>query len=102
MVLNANGLSKITKDLLDNWIAPVFIVVVAAVALTFLFKREFRNLATFLIIAAVVGAMIFFGDMLFGKNGTFSKLAKDSAQTINTIAPIWLGQIKLTFLNFFG
>lgn len=98
-MFNAGGISTLMTQLLDNWIAPAFIFIVAAISLTFLFKRQFRELATFAIIAAVAGAMIFFGIELFGKNGTFSTLAKDGAQTINTITPVWLTHAKTMFIG---
>lgn len=94
-MFNASGITTLMNQLLDGWIGPAFIFIVAAVSLTFLFKRQFRELATFAIIAAIAGAMIFFGMELFGKSGTFSTLAKDGAQTINTITPSWISQIKL-------
>lgn len=85
-VFNA-GIKTITDDFMNNWIGPVFLLIVAAISITFLINRQFRQLAIFLVIAAIVGAAVFFGSALFGKDGTFSKFAKNKASTINTVVP---------------
>lgn len=86
-VINAQGLAGTTENLLSNWVAPVFILVVGAMSLYFLFNREIRKLLVFFAIAALVGALIFFADDIFGQNGSMSKFVKEEAVKINTILP---------------
>ena len=66
------GLGDMQKDIIKGWIGPVFILIVAVVAILFVKEREFRKLAAFLGIAAIVGIIIFAGDQLFGDKGKIS------------------------------
>lgn len=87
LIYNAAGISGVTDSFLNDWVSPIFILVVAATALYFLFNREIRKLLVFLGIAAIVGALVFFGEDMFGKNGSMSKTINKEAQKINTIMP---------------
>lgn len=71
------GLGTLQNDLISNWIGPAFFIVVAGFAIKFIISRQFRELASFLGIAAVVALLVFGGDFLFGKDsGIFYKIAK--------------------------
>ena len=89
LIFNA-GIGDLTRTLRDNWIGPVFIIIVAAISITFLIRRQIRELLIFVGIAALVGALIFFGDNLFGQNGSLTRVANDSAGQINAILPRFL------------
>lgn len=94
LVFNA-GLNGLMETLKNNWIGPVFFIIVAAVSITFLLQREIRKLLVFVVIAALVGVLIYFGADLFGQNGSLTNFAKKEASNINTILPYWLSYIKL-------
>ena len=85
-ILNA-GLNDLVNTVRENWIGPIFLIIVAGVSITFLIQRQIRNLLIFVGIAAVVGALIFFGENLFGSNGSLTKTASDGASKINAILP---------------
>lgn len=87
LVMNA-GLSGLMETLKNNWIGPVFFIIVAGVSITFLLQREIRKLLVFVVIAALVGVLIYFGADLFGQNGSLSNFAKKEASSINTILPM--------------
>lgn len=97
LFLNA-GLSGITENLKNNWIGPVFIIIVAAISIKFLLQREIRSLLIFLVIAAIVGVLIYFGSSIVGQNGSLSNFAKNQANTINTILAPRLDMLRSLFL----
>lgn len=86
LMLNA-GLSSLLETLKSDWIGPIFFIVVAGVSITFLLQRQIRAMLVFIIIAAVVGVLVFFADAFFGSNGSLTKFAKEQASTINMIMP---------------
>lgn len=69
------GLGGVTDMAINDWIAPAFFLVVAGFAIKFVIQRQFRELAAFLVIAAIVGLLIFNGDGLFGEGGIFYGVA---------------------------
>ena len=83
-----SGLSGVQSNLIGNWIGPIYIVVVAGVAITFLVQREIRKLMVFFVIAAIVGVLIFLGPQLFGSGGNVTKATKNVTDGINTILPL--------------
>lgn len=88
MLLNLNNL---VNGLINNWIGPAFILIVAVVGLTLAWKRKFNELAMFAGVAAVAALLIFFGPMLFGKDGILTGAGKEVIDTVgNFIRPITL------------
>lgn len=79
------GLGTTYQNLISNWIGPAFLIVVAAVSIKFLISRQFRELGSFLIIAAIVAVLIFAGPALLGEAGVFKRIAEDGAKQLNTI-----------------
>ena len=69
------GLGTLQKTLVSNWIGPAFFIIVAGFAIKFIISRQFRELAGFLAIAAVVALLVFNAGGLFGKEGIFYKIA---------------------------
>ena len=69
------GLGDLQKTLVSNWIGPAFFIVVAGFAIKFIVSRQFRELAGFLGIAAIVALLIFNAGGLFGTDGVFYKIA---------------------------
>ena len=75
LLANTAGLGTLQKTLVSNWIGPAFFIVVAGFAIKFIVSRQFRELAGFLGIAAVVALLIFNAGGLFGTDGVFYKIA---------------------------
>ncbi len=79
------GLSGLSDKLVNEWIGPIYIVIVAVVAITLLLKKEIRALVAFLVVAVICGLLVYFGKDLFGSGGKLTKSAKDAASTISYI-----------------
>lgn len=69
------GLGKLQQNLVSNWIGPILFIVVAGFSIKFIISRQFRELAGFLAISAVVGLLVFNATGLFGQNGIFYDIA---------------------------
>lgn len=79
------GLSGLSDKLVNDWIGPIYIVLVAVVAITLLMKKEIRALVAFLVVAVICGLLVYFGKDLFGSSGRLTKSAKDAAGSISYI-----------------
>lgn len=96
------GLSTLQGTLVEKWIGPAFMIVVAGIAIKFIISRQFRELAGFLGIAAVVALLVFNGDGLFGKAGIFTKIANTFSKQLDggeAIAPGGVIQILKNFIR---
>lgn len=82
------GLSNLQSTISTNWVGPIFIIVVGAVGITFLVKREIRKLIIFLVIAAIVGVLVYGASGLFGSSGALNKSATNIANNVNVIMPL--------------
>mgnify|MGYP001060963827 CR=1 FL=1 len=78
------GLAGLQNTLVQNWIGPAFLIVIAALAIKFMIQRQFRELAGFLAIGAVVALLIYGTDSLFGENGIFKGIADAFANALNS------------------
>lgn len=76
------GLGNLQQNLVSNWIGPAFFIIVAGFAIKFIISRQFRELAGFLGIAAVVALLVFNANGLFGTNGIFYKIAQTFSNTL--------------------
>lgn len=74
-LLAAPGLNTLQRTMVNNWIGPAFLMVVAGFAIKFMISRQFRELAGFLAIAAIVALLVFNAGSLFGENGIFTNIA---------------------------
>lgn len=84
--MHAAGLTDLWKNILSNWITPLYIAAVAVFAIMFLKDRAWMKLIGFVGIAAVVGVLVFAGSEMFGnKNKGLTKVAKNAAKEINTV-----------------
>jgi len=79
------GLEGLSKTLVDQWIGPIYIVIVAVVAITLLLKKEIRGLVAFLVVAIICGLLVYFGKDLFGSSGKLTGAAKKAAGDISYI-----------------
>lgn len=82
-LLLSGGISSLGQTIVDNWIGPIFYVAVAGFSLYFIKDRKFRELFSFLAIAAIVGLAVFMGKELFGNNKGLTKAAKGIADKVN-------------------
>lgn len=73
LILGA-GLQSLYNGVLNNWLKPAFLIMVAVGAFMFIRSQQLTKLVLFLVVCAVVGVLIFFGDGLFGKDGAVSKM----------------------------
>lgn len=80
-------LASAYQTFISGWIAPIFFIIVAVVAIMLLWKRQIRELVIFIIIAALAGLLIFFGEALFGQDGNITGAANKIVKEINTILP---------------
>lgn len=63
------GLQEIWDGVLANWITPVYLAAIAIGAFMFIRSQQLTKLIMFLVVAAIVGVLIFGGKTLFsGKN----------------------------------
>lgn len=84
MFLADAGLGNLQQTLVSNWIGPAFFIVVAGFAIKFIISRQFRELAGFLGIAAVVALLVFNADGLFGSGGIFYNIAKAFSEALGS------------------
>ena len=87
--LMLKGLTGVQETVISNWIGPAFIIAVAFFAIMFIKNRQFRELAAFIVIAAVVGLMIFFGPELFGKSGKLTTATDNVIKEVQMIKPFF-------------
>lgn len=79
MMLGSTGLTKLWTDVKEAWIAPVFFCMVAIGAFMFIKQQAITKLILFLVVAAVVGVLIFGGEALFGSDGALKKMFEGTA-----------------------
>ena len=79
------GLDTLRSTLVQQWIGPAALLVIAALSIKFLIDRNFRMLASFVIIGAIVAVLIYGTDLFFGQNGTFKKAVEEGAKQVQVI-----------------
>lgn len=83
--LSTFALNGLLNTAISNWIGPVLIGIIAAVALVLLWKKQFAGFITFAAMAVLASLFVFFGKDLFGKDGNITKAGKDVAKKINVV-----------------
>lgn len=78
-----SGLESIRQKLVSDWIGPAFLIVVVGVAITFIWKRQIRELLIFLLFAGVVGAIIYGAQELFGSAGKVKNAVDNTVRSIS-------------------
>ena len=81
------GLDTLRSTLVQQWIGPAALLIIAALSIKFLIDRNFRMLASFVIIGAIVAVLIYGTDLFFGQNGTFKKAVEEGAKQVQVISP---------------
>lgn len=93
------GIGNMTSGLVSNWIGPAFLLIVAGVSITFLIRREIRQLIIFVIIAAIVGMLVYGGSELFGQNKGLNQAAQNVASSVNVIVPTVTSHVSSAFTS---
>ena len=75
LIATTPGLGKVQDSLVSNWLGPALFIVIAGFSIKFIISRQFRELAGFLIIGAIVAILVFNSDGLFGEGGVFYKIS---------------------------
>lgn len=83
------GLDTLRSTLVQQWIGPAALLVIAALSIKFLIDRNFRMLASFVIIGAIVAVLIYGTNLFFGPNGTFKKAVEEGAKQVQVISPTY-------------
>ena len=83
------GLDTLRSTLVQQWIGPAALLVIAALSIKFLIDRNFRMLASFVIIGAIVAVLIYGTDLFFGQNVTFKKAVEEGAKQVQVISPTY-------------
>ena len=70
-----NGTAAGIRDQLLGWIGPAAVLAVAGLSLVFLFRREMTKFVQFLVIAVLVGMLIYQGEnLLEWGSGVFKEI----------------------------
>lgn len=86
------GLDGLRSTLVQQWIGPAALIVIAFCAIKFLIDRNFRMLASFIVIGAIVAVLIYGTDTFFGQNGTLKKAVEDGAKQVQVISPTYFSE----------
>lgn len=81
-LLATPGLGGIQENLVSEWLGPALFIIIAGVSIKFILNRQFRELAGFLMIAAVVALLVFNADGLFGEKGVFYTISEKFAELL--------------------
>lgn len=73
--LASGGLNNLQKEIVENWLGPIFFIVIAALGVMAIKDRAWMKLATLIGIAAIAGLLIFNAEAFFGKDKGFTKAA---------------------------
>jgi hypothetical protein len=73
------GLQGLQTTIIRDWIGPALLIVIAAMAVFFAFKRQFREMIIFLVIGAIAAVLVFGGSALFSADGAFTSAAEGIA-----------------------
>lgn len=101
-IILTGGLSGLQSVLVQNWIGPVFLIIIAGLSVKFMMQRQFRELAGFLVIGAIVGVLIYGTGTLFGADGLLTKIANGFANLISPESTGTGGGGVGNFINLFG
>lgn len=86
-ILFLAGLEGLRSSLVTQWIGPASLIVIAGYSIYFLVNRNFRMLASFVLIGAIVAVLIYGTDTFFGQNGIFKKAVENNVKSVQVIQP---------------
>lgn len=82
---NILALGSLVDTAINDWIGPVFVIILAVIAITLAIRKQLAAFLSFALVAVIAGIFVFFGSDIFGKNGNITKAGKDIAKKINVI-----------------
>lgn len=82
LIVFVGGFSALQSALIQDWIGPIFLTVIAAFSINFIIKRQVRELAAFAAIGAIAAVMIYGTGTIFGENGLLTNIAEGFANLI--------------------
>lgn len=85
LIIGGTGLQEIWDGVLANWITPVYLAAIAIGAFMFIRSQQLTKLIMFLVVAAIVGVLIFGGSALFGNKGQAGSLTQMFTSTGNKL-----------------
>lgn len=83
-LIMAAGLSEVTGMFIRDWAGPAFLIIIVAVSVKFATSRQFRELASLIVFAAIVGTFIYTPGIWFGESGVFTGIAKMFGQELDS------------------
>ncbi len=91
VLVPALDLSHLQTFVIQAIVGPLFLIVVAGVALKCLVKKNFREMVGFLALAVIAAVLIYAGPQFFGSGGSLTTAGKDVASNVNVVLPVLLG-----------
>ena len=77
LVLVPGALGELVSTFISDWLGPIFLAAVAIFSIKFIKERQFMQLLIFVIIAAIVGLLVYNAESLFGAAGTITEGANE-------------------------
>lgn len=93
----AGGLNALQDSVIQNYIGPVFLIILAGVAIKMFMAQQVRQAITVIIFAAIAAVLIYAGPALFGESGKLKNAANQVIQDVNTITVYQLKNIPNIF-----
>lgn len=84
--LSNSGIAPMLESLRTGWIGPAFLFALSIMAVTFVFKKQYREMAITIAVAAVAAVLIYSPGFLFGKDAGLTKVAEDLAGQVTSSA----------------
>lgn len=70
-------MQTLSESIIMDWLGPIFLLLVAALSIMFIVKKQWISALSFAGLAIVVGVFIFGGDALFGDGGNLQQVGVD-------------------------
>lgn len=77
------GLEGIRNTLVNSWLGPLALIIIAVVAIILLWQRKIMAFAGFALVATLATMLIFMGGDFFGSDGTLTTTGKDLTSKVS-------------------
>lgn len=77
------GLESVRTALVDSWLGPLALIIIAVVAIILLWQRKIMAFASFALVATLATMLIFMGGDFFGENKGLTATGKDLTNKIS-------------------
>jgi hypothetical protein len=78
-------MQNLVNSVITDWLGPILIVMIAALSLMFIVRKQWVSALSFAGLAIIVSLFVFFGPQLFGKSGNLTGVGNKLSQQINTV-----------------